>query len=262
MIDLNKELTLVTVTYNSAAVLPGHLTSLVNSASSALPRWLIVDNASSDGTDEILKEYANYVEMVKCETNLGFGAACNVGIAAASTPYVLVLNPDTEVTEEALVSLLAALKQHDAAIAGPALKLENDSKTEEVAWIVGAVMLFDKSKMDELGYFDEQFFLYREDVDICKRARDAGKKVIHCKGVSMPHVGAGSTPRSKEILQFIHYHKGRSYALYAKKHALGRSALEDYISKNRRRMVFALATGGLARYRRAKAKLRGVYSAL
>ncbi len=262
MQDLATELTLVTVSYNSAEVLGAHIESLRASASSALPRWLIVDNASTDQTDEVLKQYGSDVELIKNTDNVGFGGACNIGIAASKTRYVVVLNPDTELSESALERLLAELKAHDAAIAGPALEPADDKSVEAVAWLVGAVLLFDTEKMNPIGYFDERFFLYEEDVDICKCANDAGLKVIHCRNVSIPHVGAGSTVRTKAVNEFIHFHKGRSFVLYAQKHQFPAEHVQTYIRKNNRRRWFALLSFGRARYVRAKAKLSGVESVI
>lgn len=185
MQDLAKELTLVTVTYNSASVLAAHIDSLRDTADSPLPRWLIVDNASTDETDTLLSGYARDVELIKNPKNIGFGGACNIGIAASQTRYVLILNPDTALSESAVQQLLAELKSHDAAIAGPALDAVADNSVETVDWLVGAVLLFDKDKMDPIGYFDERFFLYEEDVDICKCANNAGLKVVH---LSLIHI--------------------------------------------------------------------------
>jgi N-acetylglucosaminyl-diphospho-decaprenol L-rhamnosyltransferase len=260
MQDLSKELTLITVTYNSAEVLPGHIDSMRNAATGPLPRWLIVDNASSDQSEVLLQKYGKDVELIKNPDNLGFGAACNIGVAASTTRYVMILNPDTQLSEAAVQQLLAELKAQDATIAGPALDPTDDKRTEPVDWLVGAVLLFDTEKMNAVGYFDEQFFLYEEDVDICKRANDAGLKVIHCRNVSIPHVGGGSTLRSKVVNQFIHFHKGRSFALYALKHGLPDGVLNKYVRDNTRRKWIALLSCGRSRYLRARAKIMGVNS--
>lgn len=260
MQDLLNELTLVTVTYNSAEVLSAHIASLRDTSSVAMPRWIVVDNASTDGTDAIVFANNDCVEMLKSEKNLGFGAACNLGINASTTRYVMVLNPDTQLSEAAVNQLLAELKSHGAAIAGPALDPEDDKTIVSVPWLVGAVLLFDTQLMNPVGYFDEQFFLYEEDVDICKCANDAGLQVIHCRNVSIPHVGGGSTVRTKTVNKFIHFHKGRSYVLYAKKHGLGSEHIERYVRKNKKRMLIALISFGVNRYVRAKSKLDGVRS--
>lgn len=259
MQDLREQLTFVTVGYNSATVLSSHIESYCRSATEAVPRWLVVDNASTDGTAKLLQNYPE-VELLQNDENLGFGAACNRGIAAADTRYVLVLNPDTELSEAGVRDLLAELQRREAAIAGPALQPEANSDVEEVNWLIGAVLLMDTALMNEVGYFDERFFLYEEDKDICKCAKDAGLKVIHCRNVSIPHVGGGSTERSKAVNEFIHFHRGRSYVLYAQKHGLGQAAIDRFVAANRRRCLVALATFGVRRYRRAKAKLEGVKS--
>ena len=262
MQDLLNELTLVTVTYNSAEVLPAHIASLRETATAAMPRWIVVDNASTDATDTIVSANSDSVEMLKSEKNLGFGAACNLGIHASKTRYVMVLNPDTQLSEAAIDQLLAELKNRGAAIAGPALEPEEDKTIIDAPWLVGAVLLFDTQLMNPVGYFDERFFLYEEDKDVCKCANDAGLKVIHCRNVSIPHVGAGSTVRTKTVNEIIHFHKGRSYVLYAKKHGLGSENIDRYIQKNKKRMLIALFSFGVNRYARAKAKIKGAISVL
>ncbi|MAY39912.1 MULTISPECIES: glycosyltransferase family 2 protein [Spongiibacter] len=260
MEDLASQLTLVTVSYNSVEVLGPHIQSLLDTAKTPLPRWIVVDNASVDGSVELLISYTGVVELLQSPGNIGFGAACNLGIAAATTRYVVVMNPDTELSEKAFKSLLYELKRYSAAIAGPSLSSKTENKIEKVAWLVGAVLLLDKTLMDEVGYFDEQFFLYEEDVDLCKRANDNGLAVIRCNNVSIPHVGGGSTRRTKSVDYFINYHKGRSYALFVKKHFEGSQLLRRYALKNWRRLIFALVTFGFGRYGRARAKLKGVAS--
>ncbi|MBM7422276.1 glycosyltransferase [Spongiibacter marinus] len=260
MEHLADQLTLVTVGYNSAEVLGPHIESLRQSAQSPLPRWLVVDNASSDGTVELLENYKGVIELLQSPQNVGFGAACNLGIAQATTRYVAVLNPDTKLSEMALQELLFELKARKAAIAGPSLTAATEDSVEKVDWLVGAVLLIDCQLMREVGFFDEQFFLYEEDVDLCKRANDTGLDVILCKRISIPHVGGGSTERSKKINRIVHFHKGRSYALYVRKHGLRKSLIDNYVAKNHRRCLIALFTFGFRRYTRAKAKLDGVKS--
>ena len=116
--------------------------------------------------------------------------------------------------------------------------------------------------MNSVGYFDEQFFLYVEDVDICKRANDAGLGVIHCRHISIPHIGGGSTVRTKAVNDFIHFHRGRSYVLYAQKHGLPDDHIQTYMKKNTRRCLVALLSLGGRRYRRARAKIQGARSVL
>jgi N-acetylglucosaminyl-diphospho-decaprenol L-rhamnosyltransferase len=262
MTSLADELTLVTIGYNSANVIPSHIDSMVRSASSPLPRWIYVDNASTDATDSLLASYGNYIELIKNPENLGFGSACNIGIQAAKTRFVLILNPDTQLSEKDVQILLDKAKEMKAAIAGPATKAEIDNRVEYVSSLSGAAMLFDKSLMDEVGYFDERFFLYREDVDICKRACDAGKHVLYVGSARIAHVGGGSTDRNIEVLKFVNYHKGRSYILFARKHGFSQEKIDKYLKKNRWRMFVGLITFGRKRYLRAKSKLAGAASVL
>lgn len=256
-----QQLTLVTISYNSGEVLPAHIDSLLSTFDgSVLPRWIIVDNDSGDGSRDMLATRYPGVEVLRSNTNVGFGAACNLGIQASDTPYVVVLNPDTQLSAQALSQLLEELIARKAAVVGPALDPVGDTDVRPVDWLVGAVMLFDKAQMASIGYFDEKFFLYEEDVDICKRVNDAGLAVLQCRNISIPHVGGGSTASAPGIIYFLNYHKGRSYALYAQKHNSAPAVMQKYVSKNRRRLLVSLLTFGRSRYIRAKAKLDGVRS--
>jgi N-acetylglucosaminyl-diphospho-decaprenol L-rhamnosyltransferase len=89
---------------------------------------IVVDNASADGTAEMVRGEYPEVELIASDTNLGFAAATNLGAARGGSPYLLALNPDTAVTEGALDTMLAAMGAHDeVAIAGPRLVREDGS---------------------------------------------------------------------------------------------------------------------------------------
>jgi N-acetylglucosaminyl-diphospho-decaprenol L-rhamnosyltransferase len=98
-----RQLTLVTIAYNSGEVLPAHIDSLLSTLDgAAMPRWIIFDNDSGDGSRKMLAARYPGIDVLKSTTNVGFGAACNLGIQASDTPYVVVLNSDTQLLARAL----------------------------------------------------------------------------------------------------------------------------------------------------------------
>lgn len=94
-----------------------------------------------------------------------------------------------------------------------------DRTTErEVDWIAGSAMLLRRAALDEVGLFDEAFFMYAEDVDLCTRLRQAGWSVVFCPQVEVRHVGALAAGRSKRMpLE----HSRSAYRYFAKHHARG-----------------------------------------
>jgi GT2 family glycosyltransferase len=121
-------LDVVIVAYRSRELLRRCLESLRDHPPSAPMRVIVVDNDSRDGTSEMLASAFPEVELIESPTNLGFAAATNLGAARGKAPYLLALNPDTEVTPHALDTVLATMRTHDdVAVVGPRLVREDGS---------------------------------------------------------------------------------------------------------------------------------------
>lgn len=113
-------LTIVIVSYNVRDDLDACLRSLVDATGEYSTHVVVVDNASRDGTPELLRERWPHVQLIETGENGGFARANNVGIRATSSTFVLLLNPDTVVSKTAIPTLIETLKaHHGAAIAGP-----------------------------------------------------------------------------------------------------------------------------------------------
>ncbi|MBI1834150.1 MAG: glycosyltransferase family 2 protein [Candidatus Andersenbacteria bacterium] len=170
-----------------------------------ISRIVIVDNASQDKTVEILHTLS--VTAIVNATNKGFGAAINQGVAAlinqATLPaYFLFINPDAEL--QSSLDVATAVFEADPQIGIIGLGLEDsDGKPETFAygmeptlwslikkgktyqseyqlpdWVSGAAMLIRRQTFEQLKGFNEEFFMYWEDVDLCRRARVGGWKVV------------------------------------------------------------------------------------
>ncbi|MBR0655740.1 glycosyltransferase family 2 protein [Plastoroseomonas arctica] len=239
-------LSVVIVTYRSAGVIAEALRALPEAVET-----IIVDNASPDDTLAVARAARPGAVILAQPENRGFGAGCNAGIAAASRELVLLLNPDGRIATSALGTLIAAADAYpDAAILAPAL-LDDDGKPvrswdaaqvrrraldrnrRSESWpaapfcaefVSGACMLLRRA--DGLR-FDEAFFLYYEDDDLCAAARAMGRSIVVVPAARAGHAGGKSSAPSRRVAWIKAYHLAWSRLRYLEKHggkaeALGR----------------------------------------
>lgn len=218
MIDLS----VITVTHNSAEFIEDQITSVISGALTISTEHFIVDNASCDQTVELIeKHYLSYVTLLKNRQNLGFSAANNQAYPLTKGRYILFLNPDMKVEDGSLDKLvqwmdahhqvgivtcklidswgrllihrgprsLPRLGSHILWLVFPQIRREkqfaNYSEVKEVAAILGAFMLTRRSFLDRLGFaFDPRYFLTFEDIDLCHEARRLGYKIHYYPFVS------------------------------------------------------------------------------
>lgn len=180
---------------------------------------VVVDNASSDGSVDRARERFPSVRVVRNETNRGYAPACNIGAAHARAGFVLFLNNDASLPRDQLDALLhAARAQHDAAIWQPvtygtdgSLESSGDRFTwwgilqhldtpprtgsTEVFATVGAALLVRRAVFEELGGFEDSYFAYYEESDLCWRARMAGWAIRVVTDAHVTHIGSETTSR-------------------------------------------------------------------
>jgi GT2 family glycosyltransferase len=189
---------LIVVTYNSASLLLAFFTTLTDTAYAPY-EIIAVDNASTDATLSTLAAHSG-VRVLAQPHNLGFGRACNLGAAAAHGELLIFLNPDVTFTPGWLARLVATAAQRpDAAILCPdtrypheGAQMPENPPIEEWAAVPGSAMLVRRSDWQALGGFDEQIFMYWEDVDLCWRAWLAGCTVLIDRGAIVFHTRGGS----------------------------------------------------------------------
>jgi GT2 family glycosyltransferase len=230
------QVTVVVVTYNSAHCLP-----LLSPLLSICPNVVISDNGSDDDTAVRVQSLWPQALVLAHGRNLGFGAANNRALATVKTPFALLLNPDCEMTPLALEELLQAAQLfQDAALVAPQLmasdnRLEVNYRWPSALWIsrgpaaegplcvgfvCGAVMLLRMERMAGNGFFDERFFLYYEDDDLCLRLFQAKLPMVLCPQVKVLHRSRGSvrgrSPWRSEYLRG--YHHAQSKLIFLNKH--------------------------------------------
>ena len=235
----------VVVNYNAGDALSGCIASVL--AEDPGLELVVVDNASTDGSVETLRQARPGVRIVRSGGNLGYARAANLGIAATSAPVVAILNPDTVLAPGVGAALMARFAaEPDLGAAGP--RLENTDGTvypsarripslpdavghgllffvwrdnpftrryretgadparpRDVDWLSGAALWLRRAALDDVGGWDERYFMYVEDVDLCWRLRRAGWRVAYEPSGTVEHLLGVSTA-------------GRPYRMIAEHH--------------------------------------------
>jgi len=245
----------VVVNWNSGGYLAQCIASLdaLQPSDADIRSVIVVDNASTDGSNEVAAARVP-LALVSNSTNLGFGAACNIGARRGRADMILFLNPDARVDSSSIARTVAALREHpDTWIAGARLIDPNGrvqrtccraptalrmiaralgvdrlfpslgyvmsewphDATREVDHVIGAFYLIRRDAFERLGGFDERFFVYLEDLDLSMRVRAAGGKCLYVAEATAHHVGGGTTASIKATRLF---YSVRSRLQYAKKH--------------------------------------------
>ena len=153
----------------------------------------------------IENEFEN-VECILSGKNIGYAKGNNIGLRNTKTKYALILNPDAKLFPKTLDNfLLTAEKKPDFAIIGPDMinnSFENKRSNSQsydiqsVDSIKGYAMFLNISQFKEVGFFDENFFLYLEEIDLCRRVINYGKKIYINKNIQVFHKGAESVDSS------------------------------------------------------------------
>ena len=265
-LPMQEQLTIIIISYNSGEIISRCLGQLINSHRYPV---IIVDNCSSDGSGKALEQKFNHQKTTikHLPVNIGYGRAANVGLSATSTPYALLLNPDLIATIEDVDKLLQrALAESDqTAIWGPATSLKEHEKdvSESVEWISGCAMLFDMKKLQHIGFFDENIFLFFEETDLCQRTINAGFGIKRCNMIHFNHLAGKSSSSNDAIEHLKDWHYGWSRSYYFNKHQCRneKRTPEGMLKTYKRKALLALGRSKRAKYRAhakgAKAFLNG-----
>lgn len=215
--------TVVIPNYNGEKYIRGCLDTLLNQSLKA-EEIIIVDNNSKDRSLEIIKsEYLNYVTLITQEENKGFSSAVNVGIKKSKSEFTVLLNNDTELDKDYLKNLYNFIKEKYDAFAVSSKMLRYDDREliddagdeytilgwgkkrgdgkksslynndEEVFSACAGAAIYRTKIFSEIGYFDEDFFAYLEDMDISYRARIYGYKNYFCSRAIVYHIGSATS---------------------------------------------------------------------
>lgn len=220
MLRVSNIVTIVIPNYNNIELLKKTMDSIYRNYYDI--QTIVVDNNSKDDISNVVKLYKN-VKLLKLDKNYGFAKAVNEGIKSSETEFVILLNNDIEVETGFIENLLDVINKdekvfsvsskmiqyHDRTkiddagdeytILGYTIKRGNDEfincydKDKEVFSSCAGAAIYRKKVFDEIGFFDESFFAYMEDVDIGFRARIYGYKNMYCSNAIVYHIGSATT---------------------------------------------------------------------
>ena len=252
-------ITAVLVNYNAGADLRTALQSIADDMGAQPWEGVVVDNASSDGSEAIAGEFAPQVRLIRNTENVGFGRAVNRGVAVSRATRVLIMNPDCRLEGGAIAAMAAELNADSAcAIVGP--RILNPDRTPQgsargdpdmltgifgrtgalrrlfpglsvarrnvvtrtdqsgaassvVDWVSGACMLARRDLLEAVGGFDERYFMYWEDADLCRRLRRLGYRIRYAPAaVAIHRVGQSSRTAREASIRAFH---ASAYLYYA-----------------------------------------------
>lgn len=230
------ELSIIIVSYNTRDLIGTCLDSILNTNGSE-KEIIIVDNASRDGSAEAIRNNYPSIHLVINETNRGFAAANNQALQLSKGHYIFFLNPDTEFLPSTFQHMITFMdKNPHIGLAG--VKMINPDGTPQesisryypgqsetsaellglngdLAWVLGAGMVARAGLIKQIGGFNEDFFVYGEDQDLCLNIRKLGYEIGFLDFVVVVHLGAQSERKSTEaevwrkkiLAEFIFYHK-------------------------------------------------------
>jgi len=234
------DISIIIVNYNSWQVLDNCLSSIINIQTYLNYEIIVVDNQSSNNQlDTYKKKYTNISWIINSGNN-GFANACNLGAKHANAKYLFFLNPDTQLKDSVLdhlllvytsenIGILTCLQENNKSsfekynllfpspirIFGVLRSFERNInknklkiKFNETAsrsypdWVSGSALFISKTNLEKIGYWTEDYWMYFEDVDLCKKANHYGLNCVVTKQVSIFHLHGGASrinPKTKAI---------------------------------------------------------------
>ena len=237
------EVSVVIPNFNGIAFLDSVLASLEGQILSDF-EVILVDNGSTDGSCSFVTANYPWVHLIELTENFGFCGAVNAGIRAAKAPYVLLLNNDTEVKEDFVEEMLAAIRRHKNAFSCGArmVQYHDRDKLDDVGnyycalgWsfargrgkdihayetedkifsACAGAAIYRKKIIEKIGYFDEEHFAYLEDTDIGYRARIYGYENWYAPKAIVYHVGSGTSGSRYNQFKTRYSSRNNIYLIY------------------------------------------------
>ena len=216
----SNDLTVVIVTFKSESKIFSCIDSIPNDLS-----IIVVENSNNLKFKQNIESIYSNVKCVLSGANKGYAVANNIGLNLVKTKYALILNPDATLNKDTIINFFKSIKiANDFWLVGPA---NNQSKnlsfrdkiSIEVNNLKGFAIFLNLEKFDKI-FFDENFFLYFEEIDLCKSVRDKGGKILIFKDVLINHLGASSVEKKQkfELEKNRNWHWMWSSFYFNKKH--------------------------------------------
>jgi N-acetylglucosaminyl-diphospho-decaprenol L-rhamnosyltransferase len=240
-------ITAIVISYNTCSMTLDCLASLRAALKGISSEVIVVDNDSKDGSVAAIREKFPEVNLIESKSNSGFGAANNLAMRLAKGEYFLLLNSDAFPEETSIATLLAYLREHPlVGVVGPRL-LNGDGSLQvschpfpsplfawrenlwlstgysrwahdtvrSVDFLIGACLLVRSATYEEVGGFDETFFMYSEEADWERRMRDMGWDRVFVPDARVTHLGGASGAKEEAR---VRRHFFESLDHYERKH--------------------------------------------
>jgi N-acetylglucosaminyl-diphospho-decaprenol L-rhamnosyltransferase len=186
------QITVVITSYKSDKKIIRCLKSINNQC-----KTIVIENSKNTSFKEKIEKSFENIECFVAGENLGYAKGNNKGLTEVKTKYALILNPDAELETDTLINFLhTANKIKNFAIIGPAIqdeKIKNNIKElTEVSSVKGFAMFLNLEEFKDVGFFDENIFIYLEEIDLCKRLKEKNKKIFVDPSIKINHQGGSS----------------------------------------------------------------------
>lgn len=225
------DFSVIIVNFNTKELLKNCLSSVFSQVGLKFEVW-VVDNGSEDGSVQMVEAEFPKVRLIRNKENLGFAKANNLALRKAEGNFLFLLNSDTILEDFALAKNLDFLKRNSQ-VGALGIKILNSdgspqpsvgkfyslinvflmlfgggklglgrsspSKISEVDWVSGAAIILRKEVLEKVGFLDENFFMYMEEVEWCYRIKKAGFKIVFYPEVKIVHYTRGSGSKSEAI---------------------------------------------------------------
>jgi len=291
------DLSVIIVNWNVKELLRECLNSIQGQFGGLNGEVIVVDSASSDGSQAMVKEEFPWVRLIANDENLGYPRGNNLGITASSGRHVLILNPDTVLLNNTLPVMVDYLNNHiDVGVVGPQLLNPDgsvqssrrrfptlltglfestwleplvpdsllsryyvldlpDDEENDVDWVTGACMMVPRRILDHVGLFDEAYFMYSEELDLCRRVCVAGWRIVYLPEAQVVHhVGKSS----EQAVTARHVNFQQAKLRYFRKHhgRLAAGTLRLFLLANYAWQIALEGAKGLLGHKRALRRQR------
>ena len=225
MNSFEKNITFVIVSFRS-----GHIIEKCIKSINSKIKIIVVENSNNIQVKDYLENKFSNVQVIIAKKNLGYGKGNNLGISKVDTQYAFILNPDTILEENSLEKFYKAqfFLKDDFTILAPNLfnnygYFLNSNKNInkeilEVDYVKGFAMLINLKKIHPKDLFDENFFLFLEEIDLCKRIKQSGGKIFVIQNSKIHHLGKQASENILNIELCRNWHWMWSLFYYNYKH--------------------------------------------
>jgi GT2 family glycosyltransferase/lipopolysaccharide/colanic/teichoic acid biosynthesis glycosyltransferase len=263
---MKEEITVIIVNYNVKAFLEQCLMAIERARGDVNIEIFVVDNASVDGSQAMIRKRFPRVKLIENSRNVGFSTANNQALKKAQGKYVLILNPDTLIQEDTITVLKRYLDEHPSVGAVGCKLLNPDGSFQinsrrsfptpwvafsriiglsrifprsrlfgrynltyldpdvetEVDVLSGSLMMLRREVVEQVGFFDEDYFMYGEDIDLSYRIKKAGWQIVYTPATKVIHYKGESTKKS-EFSVIVNFYS--TMLIFIRKHFSGRYSI-------------------------------------